>query len=65
MKADGLASKIAFAARVITAWSCDWVRAVAISVSDCPGLTVICVAADPAPSGLLTEAAEAAALAVS
>ncbi|GLU32276.1 hypothetical protein Busp01_21180 [Trinickia caryophylli] len=45
MKADGLASKIALAARASTAFSCDCVMAIATSFRDCPGFTVYCVAA--------------------
>jgi hypothetical protein len=48
VKAAGLASKMAFDARLNTARSCDCVMAIAISLSDCPGLTVTVVAADPA-----------------
>ena len=43
MNADGFASKIDRAAWASTALSCEPVAAAAISASDCPGLTVICV----------------------
>lgn len=48
MNADGFASKIALAARPSTVLSCDCVTKAAISASDCPGLTVYTVAAEPA-----------------
>ncbi|HEV3105988.1 MAG TPA: hypothetical protein VGZ01_09885 [Trinickia sp.] len=43
--ADGLASKMAFDARLSTARSCDCVTAIATSLSDCPGLTLTVVPA--------------------
>ncbi|RDU95118.1 hypothetical protein DWV00_30515 [Trinickia dinghuensis] len=48
MNADGLASKIALAARASTVLSCEPVAAAATSASDCPGFTVYCVAAEAA-----------------
>lgn len=48
MNAEGLASKIDLAARPSTALSCEPVTVAAISASDCPGLTVYCIAAEAA-----------------
>lgn len=69
INADGFASKIDRAARPSTTLSCDPVAAAAISASDCPGFTVICVEVEAAgvaevPAALCAAGAGAGAAAV-